>query len=230
MNSICIITYNGETYIRQQLDSILPQMADDDEIIVSDDNSYDSTLDIIREYQDTRIKIYQNPQKGVIRNVENALRYAKGDFIFLADQDDVWQNDKMNISLDALKRCDLVVSDCYVTDKDLNITHDSFYEINHSFKNKFLAYLKNPYLGCCMAFHKKILQKALPFPADIPMHDIWLGNVAAFYYTTDLIPDKLIYYRRHGANASTASAPSNKGIKEMIRIRLNIAKKLWKVG
>ena len=91
MISICLITYNGEKYINEQLDSILCQLSADDEVVVSDDGSTDRTLSIIRDYNDNRLRIISNSGKhGVVYNVENALREVKGDYIFLADQDDVW--------------------------------------------------------------------------------------------------------------------------------------------
>ena len=73
-----------------------------------------------------------------------------------------------------------------------------------------------------MAFKRKVLDAALPFPAKIPMHDIWIGNVAAFKFQVMFIPDKLIYYRRHGNNASTASAPTKASLVKQINYRLPI--------
>jgi glycosyltransferase involved in cell wall biosynthesis len=232
MISVCIATYNGEKHIRKQLDSIIPQLGVDDEIIVSDDNSSDNTINIIESFNDKRIRIFKNNKsKGVIHNVENCLEKANGKTIFLADQDDVWVPNKIEICSNILKSYDLVVSDCYVTDENLNILYNSFYLVNNSRKTKFGALMKNSYLGCCMAFNRNILDKVLPFPAKIPMHDIWIGNIAAFYYSVKFIPDKLIYYRRHGNNASTASENSTSSIKEKILFRTHIVfsliKRIW---
>lgn len=95
MISVCIATYNGEKFIKQQLTSILEQLAPADEIIVSDDNSKDNTRNIIEELNDGRIKIIDGPgMSSPTKNFEQALKHAKGDYIFLADQDDVWKRAK----------------------------------------------------------------------------------------------------------------------------------------
>lgn len=227
MISVCIATYNGEKYILEQLDSILLQLSEKDEVIISDDNSTDNTLALIKEY-DSRIKVITNTRKGVISNFENALLAAKGDVIFLADQDDVWLPDKVEICLQALKNYDLIVSDCYITDEKLNIISDSFYETNRSKANKYKAFLRNPYLGCAMAFNRTVLDLALPFPKSIPMHDIWLGNIAAFKRSVRFLPDKLIYYRRHGDNASTASEKSQTTLLEKLNFRTSVFVNLLK--
>ena len=95
MNSVCMASFNGERYIKEQIDSILLQIGEDDELIISDDGSTDQTVDVICSYRDDRIKFVRNVNRhGCIGNFENALRVASGDFIFLADQDDIWLSDK----------------------------------------------------------------------------------------------------------------------------------------
>ncbi|NDP19744.1 MAG: glycosyltransferase family 2 protein [Paludibacter sp.] len=222
MISVCLPTYNGEKYILQQIESILIQLSDIDELILSDDGSTDNTCNIIKAIKDIRINLITNPTNGVISNVENALMNAKGDFIFLSDQDDIWLPNKVSVSLTALTNSDLIISDCYITDKDLNIIGESFFKRNNSKRNKWKALIRNSYLGCCMAFNRSVLNDALPFPTDIPMHDIWIGNVAAFRHKVSFIDDKLIYYRRHGYNASTAAEPSNANILSQIKFRTTL--------
>ena len=89
-------TYNGAKYIKEQLDSIIPQLREDDELIVSDDASKDDTLKIVQSYNDPRIKIFHNENHGVAHNFENAMRQATGDLIYFADQDDVWLPGKLD--------------------------------------------------------------------------------------------------------------------------------------
>ena len=94
--SVCIATFNGEKFIKEQLDSILCQLGVDDEIIISDDSSVDQTISIIESYKDKRIKIFVNQKfSSPIYNFENAIMKSRGDFIFLSDQDDIWQSDKV---------------------------------------------------------------------------------------------------------------------------------------
>ena len=99
MISVCMATYNGEKYIRDQLDSIICNLNEkEDEIIISDDGSCDRTLDIINEYVNCypgMIKIVEGPHKGVVKNFEHAISIAQGEYIFLSDQDDIWENNKV---------------------------------------------------------------------------------------------------------------------------------------
>jgi len=105
MISVCIATYNGEKYIKEQLNSIIIQISQEDEIVVSDDWSNDRTLEIVSNYQDNRIKIlFNKKEKGYSKNFENAILYAKGDIIFICDQDDVWLPNKVSRMIDALKK------------------------------------------------------------------------------------------------------------------------------
>lgn len=105
--------------MKEQFDSILSQLSDEDEIIISDDSSTDKTLAIIDSYHDKRIRVFPNQKfHSPIFNFENALKHARGDYIFLSDQDDVWECDKVKIILPYLSRYSLVVSNCSIMDKD----------------------------------------------------------------------------------------------------------------
>ena len=184
MITVCIATFNGEKYIREQLNSILFQLSLQDEVIVSDDGSTDNTISIIKSFNDNRIKIIDGVHRySPTLNFENALKEAKGDYIFLADQDDVWKDDKVKICLKWLQHYDCIISDAEVTDENLNITSPSLYQLMNIKSGRVYNILyKNGYTGCCMAFTRRVKEAALPFPKDIPMHDIWIGNVAAFLY------------------------------------------------
>lgn len=213
MITVCLATHNGEKYIKQQIDSILKQLGERDELVISDDGSKDSTLEIINNYNDVRIKVFpQKSPSGLLGheyatlNFENALSHAKGDFIFLSDQDDVWADDKVEVCMKYLQKYDYVVSDAYVTDADLNIVSETrFTKEEKMHFNKYVAVvLSTPYQGSCAAFRRCVLDKAMPFPKGIQSHDRWIGNVAAFYFKYKIIPEKLIYYRRHEGTASNS--------------------------
>lgn len=201
--SVCMATFNGGHFIHTQIESILKQLNENDEIIISDDSSTDDTIKIIENFKDCRIKLFKNQKfKNPIYNFENAISNASGDIIFLSDQDDIWLTGKVNIMTAALRTSDLVVSDCFIGDEDLNIIRDSHFEWRDS-RNGFIKnLLKNSYLGCCLAFKKEILKKVLPFPKGIPMHDIWIGLICEVFYKPVFIKDKLIIYRRHNLNAT----------------------------
>lgn len=223
MISVCIATYNGEKYIKKQIESILPQLSDIDEIIVSDDKSVDSTLKIIKEFSDKRIKIVFNKlERGYTNNFENAINHSSGNFIFLSDQDDVWIDNKVSETLNLLKTCDLVVSDALFVDEKLNNLNYTFFSMRGG-KVGFLKNLyKSQYLGACMAFKKEILIKLLPFPErkDLCPHDLWISLIAEFYFKTTVIDRPLIKYRRHGANVSTGGEKSSNSFLRQIQFRL----------
>lgn len=204
--SVCMATYNGETFIKEQLVSILSQLDDSDEVVISDDHSEDGTLDIIREIGDNRIKVLDNEfDKGYTPNFENALRHATGTYVFLSDQDDVWCADKVQILLKYLRTYDMVVSDAVLVNENRKKISESFYRLRRPYKSYWGNIWKFGYLGCCMAFHRKILEKALPFPGNHKMytHDNWLFLVAYTFYKVGILDEKLILYRRHGGNTSS---------------------------
>jgi len=205
MISICIATYNGEKYIMEQLLSILKQIKDDDEVIISDDGSKDKTIEIIQSLHDSRIKIYQNIGKhGFTHNFENALNHVNGDYIFLSDQDDIWLDNKVEVVMKEFKNCDLVIHDCKTINDHMEIIQNSRFNA-FNIKKSFIQHLiKSRYLGCCMAFNKKMLETILPFPKNEKLveHDIWIAAVGLLYFRTKLIYQPLILYRRHDKNVS----------------------------
>ena len=228
MISVCIATYNGERFIRDQIDSILRQLSSDDEIIVSDDGSTDDTISIINSIEDKRIRVIEGPRKqSLTSNFECALKASKGDFIFMSDQDDVWKPNKVNICMEWLQRYDCVVSDAEVTDSSLNPLYPSLYAIMQVRHGRIYNTIwKNGYTGCCMAFRRNVLRASLPFPKNIPMHDIWIGNVAAYKYNMKFIPDKLIMFRRHNETISCNGKGSKYSIWQQMKFRWSIIKNI----
>mgnify|MGYP000992448809 CR=1 FL=1 len=225
--SVCIATYNGEKFIYDQLQSILDQLLENDEIIISDNYSSDKTIDIINSINDSRIKVYFFKKKNLIKNFENTLSHAKGDYIFLSDQDDIWLPNKIKIMAKELSSHDLVVSDCIVVNKDLETMEPSFYGINKS-KSGFLKnIIKNSYLGCCMAFNRKILEASLPFPEDIPMHDWWIGLIGEITGKVVFLDNKLILFRRHNNNASITCKISTFSLSKKVRWRFILIKNIF---
>ncbi|MCF8428655.1 MAG: glycosyltransferase family 2 protein [Bacteroidia bacterium] len=219
--SVCLATYNGEAYIRQQLTSILTQLNQDDEVIISDDHSTDDTLNIIATFQDSRIKIYTNPnQPGAVNNFENALKQATGEIIFLADQDDVWFPEKVKIQVALLEKNDLVLSDAIVVDELGNVQHPSFFKMNYSGKGLIRNWVNNSYMGCCMAFNRKVLTYVLPFPEKIAMHDSWIGLNASLIGKCYFLNTPLIHYRRHGKNTMASFKKNHLPVIYQISYRL----------
>ena len=222
--SVCLTTFNGGKYLRAQIGSILPQLAVDDELIISDDGSTDDTFEVIDSFHDARIKVLRRGgSPSLTMNVENCLRHSSGDFIFLADQDDVWCQGRLALMVSKLDNYDVVVSDCFVTDSELNVIHPSLFALQNSGPGFIKNFFKNSYVGCCMAFKKSMLKSILPFPQNIPMHDWWIGLIGECFYKTYYLNEKLLYYRRHGSNLSITSKKSINSAKVKIYWRLILA-------
>jgi len=205
MITVCLASYNGEKYIESQLRSILVQLGKDDEVIISDDCSKDNTIEIIKTIDDPRISVFINNAKhGYTSNFENALKHANGDRIILSDQDDIWVENKVSIIIDDLKYFDFVVTDAKIVDKNLNVLYNSFWTQRKPYFSKWGDFMKCAYLGCCMAFNRNVLTKALPFPSnkDLCVHDYWLMSIASFYFKVKYEKSPLTLYRRHGNNVS----------------------------
>lgn len=209
--SVCIPTYNGAKYIREQLVSILEQLGVDDEIIISDDGSIDDTVIIIQNFFDDRIKIFQNThgKKSVCSNIENALKYAQRQYVFLADQDDVWLPKKVEVMLNHLQHAQLVVSNAYLVDYSLSGYYETLFVKLHSGPGFIKNLSKNTFVGCCMAFERKVLDLVLPFPAYTPMHDWWIGLVCSLCCDVEFVDKPLMLYRRHDSNVSSTAGKSS---------------------
>lgn len=229
MISVCMATYNGESYIKEQIESILPQLRDGDELIVSDDGSTDKTLEIIFSFECEKVKILHGPRNGLVKNFENAINAAKGDFIFLCDQDDVWLENKVDVFKAAFENgADLIVSDCYVVDSKAKIINESFFLLRNSKPGFLPNLLRNSFLGCCMAFKAELKPQILPFPKNIPMHDWWIGLVASLYGDVAFVNQPLILYRRHGNNASPTGDKSSFSLMIQAAHRLSLCFYLMK--
>ena len=232
MISVCMATYNGQKYISKQLESIIKNLSNNDEIIISDDGSKDETLEIIQDYRKNfkNIKVYEGPHKGVKANFENALRHASGEYIYLTDQDDIWMDNKVEMTQRFFKDSNvtLVIHDAAVIDNNMDIVIGSFFSTRNSKSGIIKNIVKNSYIGCCMAFRKEILDYILPIPDNIHMHDQWIGIISEVVGKSVFIPEKLIYYRRHGENVSTMQhLPLRKMIRNRLVFVINLLK--WDV-
>lgn len=208
--SVAMAAYNGELYIREQLESILVQLDTDDEVVVSDDNPGSEMSKLVWEMAkaDSRIRYIEGPSKGVIKNFENAIRQTHGDIIFLADQDDIWLPGKVEaVKREFEKGAILVMHDAKVVDAELNVIEESFFKSHKSRKGYLKNVWRNSYMGCCMAFDKSLKERILPFPEDIPMHDQYIGLQAENMRFENmgkvvLLDTPYLLYRKHGNNVT----------------------------
>ena len=169
--SVCMAAYHGERYIEAQIRSVLPQLRQGDELLVSDDAPGGETERIVRALalEDARVRYLRGPGQGVVRNFASVLSAASGDVMFLCDQDDVWLPDKLRLVLREIEggAC-LVVHDARVTDENLRVTAPSYFALHGSRPGFWRNFLRNSYMGCCMAFTRDVRDAALPFPSGIP--------------------------------------------------------------
>ncbi len=225
--SVAMAVYNGEKYLKQQLDSILPQLTDYDEVIISLDPSMDNSKRILDSYYDKRIKIFDGPGKGVISNFENAIQHTQNDIIFLCDQDDVWSSGKVKKVLATFDHnVNVVMHDAKIVDENLEVIEDSYFSFRKSKLGILHNVLKNSYIGCCMAFSKELKEYILPFPNNLPMHDQWIGLVGEIKGKNIFLEDKLMLYRRHKDNVSNIQ---HSNLSQMIKWRFSIIKALLSV-
>lgn len=235
MISVCIPTYNGEKYIREQIESILSQLSLTDEIIISDNYSTDNTLGVIEDINDQRIKVYLyssdrsiqskiNTLTKVSLNVQNALEKATGDFIFLSDQDDIWLEGRISETLPLLKsdKPTVVVCNCKVIDENNQTLIESYFSYIEPSASILRTFLKSSFHGCCMAFNRNVKVKASPFPKYAIGHDLWLGLVGAYYGQVNFLDKPLVLYRRHSSTVTTTGFDSKRTFYEKVKYRFLI--------
>lgn len=198
-------TYNGERFLRRQLETILPQLAAGDELVIADDSSTDGTVAILAAFAagDRRIRLFTgNAFRSPIFNFEFALKQAMGEIIVLADQDDVWLENKLATVRDCFAqqaiRPYLIVLDAQVVDAAGEELSPSVLARLNAGPGFWKNLYDNRYLGCCMAFSRDLLVRALPFPRRMPMHDMWLGQLCERIGTTAFVPEVTMLYRKHG--------------------------------
>lgn len=233
MISVCMATYNGARFIKEQIDSIIPQLSENDELIISDDGSTDGTLDIINSYNDERIKVLhhqKNPEFAKIRhsrnfyyatsNFENALIHAKGDYIFLSDQDDVWMPDKVERMITMMRdnNADCVMCNFSLIDEDGTIISNVVLPKNSVPRTLLFKILKSRLIGSSMAFHKSLKKKIFPFPKKLLAHDLWIGCLAKRVLFIDI---PLTLYRRYRGTVSTGIDKSGNPVLYKVLYRTN---------
>ena len=211
---ILLATYNGEKYVAEQIESILNQSYKNIRLIISDDCSKDNTPEILEKYRklDERVIVYiQKENLGVVKNIEFLLKQVESPLYMLADQDDYWLPEKVEMSVKTLqeKNADLVFGDLEVVDKDLNTIYPSFGDF--MLLNKKIAkyidsykvnYLYNCVTGCTLISKKELIKYILPLPTNSKflIHDHWIGLMAGINGELAYMTEKYIKYRQHGDN------------------------------
>ena len=227
--SICLCTFNGEKYVDQQMESIVNQKDKRfiGEIIVCDDQSTDKTLEILKNFKkELNIKIYLNQKNiGVKKNFEKCLSLTRYPIIVFCDQDDIWHQDKISEILESKihieERPFALVHNALIIDSNNQIIENDFMKLRGGFTSSFfMNFYKNRFLGCCIAINENLKKELLPFPKNIPQHDIWIGIVASLLGNTKYLNKKLTFYRRHSSNTSGASSNKSSKLLKIIQFRL----------
>ena len=217
MISILLATYNGEKYIKEQIDSLLKQTYQDFKLFISDDSSTDSTYSIIQDYakkHPNKIFVTQNENNSSSAklNFFQMMTQHKSDYIMLCDQDDVWLPDKIEKSLHKMKELEkkhgsstplLVHTDLTIVDENLNTISSSYFkteDINLEKKtlNKIIA--RNITTGCTVIYNRALAERIDTTPKFMIMHDWWLTLAACALGKIDTIHEPTILYRQHADN------------------------------
>jgi len=211
--SVCMATYNGERFINEQLKSIMSQIDQNDEVIIIDDDSKDNTVIMVENFNDERIKIFKNEtNQGHVYSFNRAITLASNDFIFLADQDDIWIPGRVNLMKKKLKETNaLVLSsnfDLLTADGSIKSFNNSLHaqDSTKTFNNILGIFTgKRGYYGCAMAFHKKLTNIVLPIPTFAETHDLWIAMAANLLKANIHIEEKTLIRRIHNNNVSLSS-------------------------
>lgn len=219
MISIAMTTYNGEKFIEKQLESILSQTMLPHEIIICDDCSTDKTVEIIKKVingndSGIKIKLVENQENlGYVKNFHKAISMTKGKYIFLADQDDIWNKEKIEIMINMMKKTDAVAmcSDFVLIDQNDNrIQEKNQYRINKLILNSKkplteIAFLRllfgNVAQGCTYCFNDDVKKIYLELDNDRVVHDLQIMLIASLIGKVYFYKKELIEYRIHERNA-----------------------------
>jgi glycosyltransferase involved in cell wall biosynthesis len=211
--SVALCTYNGEKYIKEQLESIIGQSYKNLEIIIVDDASTDETFDIISTYakSDSRIKCYRNEANlGFNRNFEKAVTLTSGDYIAISDQDDVWLPNKLQLLLDHIGSNWLIFSNSsYRGNSKQGLLLNDF-KLPADYKG---ILLRNYVTGHTALLRREFLNYALPFPQK-GYYDWWMGFVALYHNKITFYDEVLTYYRIHSESVIKKQLEFGKAVVE----------------
>lgn len=199
--SIALCTYNGEKYIREQLNSLVKQDYPNLEIIAVDDRSTDSTVAILNEYSAVHdnLKVFINDiNLGYKKNFEKAIQLCNGEYIALSDQDDIWELDKISKLINNIEGAVLIYHDSkFINQNGESINKKMSNILNmYSGKNPEAFIFFNSVSSHAVLFHKRLQEYLFDFP-DSGYHDSWIAYVAANVGDIKYYNDCLVSYRQH---------------------------------
>lgn len=202
--SVVLGTYNGETFLKEQLDSVLAQTYPNIEIIAIDDGSTDATVSILNEYaqKDPRIRVCVNETNlGFIKNFEKGILLSKGHWISVCDQDDYWFPEKIAKMVRAIGHQPMVYCDSLLCGAGLEPLGKKISDIVHyqSFSDCRQLCVFSRMYGHATLVTRTLFEKASPFIPEMP-HDGWMAFHATLYGGVAYLPEALVKYRQHASN------------------------------
>ena len=209
--SVAMAVYNGARFLPEQLDSILPQLEADDELVISYDKSTDGSWELLCRYAqaDGRIRLLENTNPGVIGNFNNAMAHCTGDYVFICDQDDKWLPGKREKMVAALEKADadMAIHNGVHIDENGDVISEPFFSLFdiRETDSALRLILRPRYSGCTMAFSQRILKRCLPMPAKLDCYDQWLAVLCKKYGKCVYVHDILLHHRLHGGNVTPVS-------------------------
>jgi hypothetical protein len=225
--SVALCTFNGQKYLKDQLESIASQTILPDEVVICDDCSTDRTIEIARQFAKNApfdVHIFENTKTlRVTKNFEKALNLCQNEILFLCDQDDIWYSDKIKILtsfLDSNPECQAVFSDAELIDENAKPMSQQLWDklrfwdeqqkLWQAGKSIDVLLQGNRVTGCTVAFRKSLLNQTVPFPTHIPefIHDTWIAMAASVQNTIQFCPVTLTGYRQH-AEQQIGTRPKN---------------------
>lgn len=223
--SVVLCCYNGGRFIVEQVESILNQSYPINELLISDDASQDDTIQILESLakKDSRISIRRNQVNlGFTANFEQALCWAQNELIAIADQDDIWNPDKLSVLVNLLdENTSLIYCDSVRFREQIPL------QANPSTRNRKISgnnpkkiAVFNTVSGHAMLIKKSLLEKALPFPKGV-FYDWWLAIVAMSVSQVQFVPEVLVYQRVHDQNVTACSGPTEKELRKRFRVMLD---------
>ena len=210
--SVAMAVYNGETYLPEQLDSILSQLEPQDEIVISYDKSKDGTWQLIQSYREKypQVRVLENAHPGINGNFNNAIAGCTGDYIFICDQDDRWAESKRSAVVETFEKtgADMVIHNGVHINTQGEIISQPFFTLYRIGDGKLKNILKPRYSGCCTAFTRAMAQKIMPMPMNLDAYDHWIGTVGEFMGRIAYEDRILLYHRLHDNNVTPVSTRS----------------------
>jgi glycosyltransferase involved in cell wall biosynthesis len=226
--TIIMAVYNGQEYIREQLESLKDQTYTEWRLVIRDDRSSDKTAEIVKKFsdeveQEVIFKVNEKPSGSAKNNFALLINDAKeSDYVMFCDQDDIWKKDKIEITFNKMKQAEerygrdfplLVHGDVEVIDENGNINADSMFEMSHINADSKLPQIliQNHVTGCTMMCNKKLIAGISEYASSeyIIMHDYLAALYASVFGKIEVIKKPLLSYRQHSGNSVGAKNNNN---------------------